>query len=358
MVLLKEVSAFDPISALLALADALAAKQAVFISESPDLTSSQEVADCIALVVESSGSTGTPKRIELSLEAILASAAASDAALGGPGQWLLALPINFVAGSNVLIRSLIAETQPVIMNTRLPFTAEGFSRAASMMSATRRYTALVPTQLKRLLDGGENDAYLLQQLRNFDAILVGGQSVNPELIDRAKLMGVKVVVSYGMAETCGGCVYDGLPLNGVKLRIIDSVIEISGPVLAAGVAQDSWYRTNDLGEIIDGKLVVHGRANRVLNSGGLKVSLEKIELLVGQIGGVAEAAALALPDATWGERAAVVYVGSPEVADYIAGEALNELGAAAKPVRVIRVSEIPKLISGKIDYVTLAAQFR
>ena len=358
MALLKEISSHDVVGAIVALADALAGQEAVFISENANLEGGEFVADHIALVVESSGSSGIPKRIELSRDALLASAKASDAALGGPGQWLLALPINFVAGSNVLVRSLVAETQPVIMNTRLPFTSEGFSRAASMLSAQRRYTSLVPTQLKRLLDAAEVDDFLLSQLQRFDAVLVGGQLVDSALRARALDRGINLVVSYGMTETCGGCVYDGVVLPGVSVRLdSDGLIELSGPVLAEGVAVDGWYRTNDLGEIVEDKLTVLGRANRVINSGGLKVSLERIEELVCAIGGVAEAAAVSLPDTEWGERAAVIYVGSPEVADYIAGEALIQLGAAAKPVRVIRVAELPKLSSGKIDYLALAKHF-
>lgn len=358
MALLKEVQAHDPVSAIVALAEALAAECAVFITENPNLQSDATVPDEVALVVESSGSTGTPKRISLSRAALIASATASDERLGGPGQWLLALPINFVAGSNVLIRSLIAETQPVIMNTRLPFTTEGFSRATSMLSATRRYTSLVPTQFKRLLDAAEVDDFLLSQLQRFDAILVGGQAVDASLRERAVAKNIKLVVSYGMTETCGGCVYDGVPLPGVQVRVsAEGLIEISGSTLAEGVDTDGWYQTNDLGEMVDGKLVVHGRANRVLISGGLKVSLEKIEELVREVSGVVEAAAISLPDLEWGERVAVVYVGSPEVADYIAGEALVELGKAAKPVRVIRVAEIPKLPSGKTDYLSLKSYF-
>ncbi|MFM6980536.1 MAG: AMP-binding protein [Micrococcales bacterium] len=345
-------------SAIVALADALAGQDAVFISETPNLEGAEVVADQIALVVESSGSTGIPKRIELSRAALIASATASDEVLGGPGQWLLALPINFIAGANVLIRSLVSETQPVLMNTRMPFTTEGFSRAASMQSAERRYTSLVPTQLKRLLDASELDEFLLRQLQRFDAILVGGQAVDASLVERCALKDIKLVISYGMSETCGGCVYDGRPLPGVEVRISDAgEIEIAGPTLAEGVATAGWYRTHDLGEMVDGKLVVLGRSNRVLNSGGLKVSLDRIEEAVREIGGVAEAAALALPDKEWGERAAVVYVGSPEIADYIATEALVELGPAAKPVRVIRVAAIPKLVSGKTDYLSLATHF-
>jgi len=364
---LKLVAANDTVGALLALADALAGKQAVFVT-APEVNGKfpethglpAEVADNIALIVESSGSTGTPKRFLLSRDALLASAAAADAALGGPGQWLLALPINYVAGSNVLIRSLVADQQPVLMNTQLPFTPDAFARSADFMTGQRRYVSLVPVQLQRLVNAAQLDDLLLAKLRRFDAILVGGQAADAKVLVKAAELGLKIVRSYGSAETAGGCVYDGRPLEGVALRIgADGRLQISGPTLAEGVADsDGWHSTNDLAELAaDGRLVITGRSNRVIISGGLKVSLDTIEAAVKSIGGVVDAAAIAVSDDEWGERAAVIYIGSPEVADYIAADALSQLGAAAKPVRVIRVDSIPRLASGKPDYLALGAQF-
>lgn len=359
---LKLVAANDTVSALIALGDALAGRQAVFIT-APETNGLMpevhglpaDVSDRIALIVESSGSTGTPKRIELSRDSLLASAKASDEALGGAGQWLLALPINYIAGINVLVRSLVADTAPVMMNTTLPFTAAAFANSAGFMRAERRYVSLVPTQLQRLLVEARNDGYLLSLLRRFDAILVGGQAIDAAVLAEAEAQNLNIVRSYGMAETAGGCVYDGLPLDGVKLAIsADGQIQVSGPTLAEGVADETgWYTTSDLGSIEGGKLRVLGRVNRVLNSGGLKVSLDLIEETVRAIGGVVEAAVISVPDAEWGERAAVVYVGSPEVADFIAADSLSQLGPAAKPVRVVRVDTIPRLSSGKTDYQTL-----
>lgn len=370
---LKLVAANDTVGALLALADALAGNQAVFITAPetnglmPEVHGLPDQVDSdIALIVESSGSTGTPKRISLSRHALVASAKASEARLAPnsqantQSQWLVCLPINYVAGANVLIRSLVADTQPVLMNTTLPFTADAFARSASLMTAERRFVSLVPTQLLRLVNQAGIDDFLLAGLQRFDAILLGGQAPDQALLKKAADLGLKVVQSYGMAETSGGCVYDGKPLDGVSVRMDqDQIIEISGPTLAANVAgADGWYRTNDLGEFdAEGKLVVIGRANRVLASGGIKVSLDSIEEVVRQIGGVAEAAAISVRDPEWGERAVLIYVGSPEVAEYIAAEILNNLGAAAKPVRVIRVDAIPRLVSGKTDYVWLKSQF-
>ena len=369
---LKLVAANDTVGALIALADALAGKQAVFVT-SPETNGlmpevhglPDQVADDVALIVESSGSTGIPKRITLSRAALLASCRASDLALTGgaptgTSQWLLALPINYIAGINVLLRSLVAETQPVIMNTALPFTAEAFGRSAGFMTAPQRFVSLVPTQLQRLIAAAKSDHYLLAQLRRFEAILVGGQATDLALLQSAKDLGLRVVRSYGSAETSGGCVYDGKPLDGVELGIGDAgQIKIRGAVLAKGVADAAgWYQTNDLGEIgADGRLKVLGRSNRVLNSGGLKISLDLIEEAVRGIGGVVEAAAIAVNDNEWGERAAIIYVGSPEVADFIAADALSQLGPAAKPVRVIRVDALPRLTSGKPDYQALKSQF-
>jgi o-succinylbenzoate---CoA ligase len=371
MIPLKLIAANDTFGALVALGEGLASNQAVFIT-APEVNGKmpetfglpEEVENGIGLIVETSGSSGKPKRVTLSREAILSSANAAQMRLGGPGQWLLALPINFVAGANVLIRSLVADTQPVLMNTSVPFTAEAFARSASLMTGARRYTSLVPTQLARLAaavddpfsPSGKND-FLLAQLRKFDAILVGGQAPQDEVVTALKDLGVNIVITYGMTETCGGCVYDGVALDGVQIDLVGSRIEISGKVLASEIADDSGVQaigekfiTNDLGEFDEaGRLHVLGRIDRVIVSGGLKISLDRVEELARAVPGVAELAATAIADQEWGQRVGVVYLGSPEVADEIALALANDLGPAGKPIRVVRTDGVPKLPSGKHD---------
>ncbi len=368
---LKLIAANDTFGALVALGEVLAANQAVFIT-APEFNGKMpetfglpdEVVDGVGLIVETSGSSGKPKRVTLSREAILASANAAQIRLGGPGQWLLALPVNFVAGANVLIRSLVADTQPVLMNTSVPFTAEAFARSASLMTGSRRYTSLVPTQLARLAAAlsdpfsasGQND-FLLGQLRKFDAILVGGQAPQDEVVQRLRELGIKIVITYGMTETCGGCVYDGQPLDGVKVDLVGNRIQISGKVLATEIADEAGitavgesFITNDLGEFDEsGRLQVLGRIDRVIVSGGLKISLDRVEELARAVPGVAELAATSIADAVWGQRVGIVYLGSPEVADAIALALANDLGPAGKPVRVVRTDGVPKLPSGKHD---------
>jgi O-succinylbenzoic acid--CoA ligase len=361
---LAVVPANDTVKALLVLADVIENKKAIFVCP-PEINGvkqtidplPEQVPDNIACVVESSGSTGIPKRISISTSALLHAARAGQERLGPLGQWLLTLPINFIAGQQVLIRSLLADQQPVIMNTALPFTTEAFLRSSLLMTNPIRYTSLVPTQLAKLTAEAEKDKVLLDTLKSFRAILVGGQSTPDELYDRAIGLGLKVVLSYGMTETAGGCVYDGVPLDGVRLKIApDSRLLISGKTLAEG--QDDWIFTNDLAELSpDGKLKIIGRADRVIISGGLKLSLERVEYLGSELTGVAEIAAVALEDETWGQRVGIAYVGSPEVADDIANQLAHLLGPAGKPVRVIRVDKLPKLPTGKTDNRLVAELF-
>ena len=361
---LKVIPANDVVGATIALGEALAGNGTVFIcgpeiaGVKPEIQELPTGVSNTALIIESSGSTGTPKRIQLSKEALLASAKATEEYFGTSGQWLLALPINYIAGAQVLIRSLVAETQPIVMNTLVSFTPEAFARSAQLMTAEHRFTSLVPTQLKRLAEVAELDESLLRALKSFTAILVGGQAVDPGMVASLRDKGVNLVLSYGMAETAGGVVYDGKTLSGVEVSIRDGLIAIKSPSLANGVANESGFLVSkDAGEFVDGTLKVLGRADRVLISGALKVSLDSVEAVAGSIGGVVEVAATALESVEWGQRVGLVYVGSPEVADYVAGAVFEQLGLAAKPIRVIRVDKLPRLVSGKTDLVGVRKLF-
>jgi O-succinylbenzoic acid--CoA ligase len=359
----KLVAANDTFGALVAVTEALAGKHALFVT--PPETNGlmpevhglpDEVNDDVAFLVQSSGSTGTPKLIQLSAEAAIASATASAKRLGGSGQWLLALPLNYIAGLNVLVRSAVAETQPVMMNPSVSFTPEAFMASASFLRADKKFTALVPTQLSRLAIAAQHDENVLRALKNFDAILVGGQTAAPALLQELREQNVNVVETYGSAETFGGVVYDGLPLDGVVITLSDdSRIQVQSHTLANGSAPK--YQTSDLGEFQQGKLRVLGRADRVIISGGIKVSLDRVEAIAREVAGVVELVAAPIEDIEWGQRVGVIYLGSPEVADDIATGLADLLGPAAKPLRVIRVDHVPKLGNGKYDLMAAAALF-
>jgi O-succinylbenzoic acid--CoA ligase len=319
----------------------------------------------IALVVATSGSTGAPKGVQLSAAALRASAAASLARIGagpaapGGGRWLCCLPGFHVAGLQVLIRSLLGGTDPVVTD---------HVDAGIVARCGCAYVSLVPTQLRRLLDEGA-------PLAAFDAILLGGAAPPAGLLAEARAAGARVVTTYGMSETCGGCVYDGLPLDGVRLRISGGgLIGIAGPVLFSGywspaagggpalndaapggaALDGGWFWTSDLGALDDaGRLAVRGRADDVINSGGEKIVPGEVESVLGTLDGVRDVVIVGVPDSEWGEIVTAVIVPEdpavpPELAR-LRAQARERIGGYAAPRRLILVTEIPMLASGKPD---------
>ena len=251
----------------------------------------------VAVVVETSGSTDAPKRVMLSAAALRASAGATEQWFGGHhGQWLLALPATYIAGVQVLVRSILAGTEPVVLGQG-HFDPRAFAAASAQLDPARaRFTSLVPVQLARLVQAAADDAAVADALRSFDRILLGGQAAPAGLVERAAALGAVVHRTYGSSETAGGCVYDGMPLPGVGVRIVDGEVQLSGAMLASGYLDDPertavafttdadgtrWYRTGDLGELApDGRLRISGRADDVVISGGVKVALGEVERAV------------------------------------------------------------------------------
>ncbi|WP_416263831.1 AMP-binding protein [Curtobacterium flaccumfaciens pv. flaccumfaciens] len=320
-----------------------------------------EVRQAVALVVETSGSTGTGKRVALSSEALLAGAAAADAALGGPGRWVLALPTHYIAGINVLTRSITAGTEPVVVPPG-HFAAAAFTEAAERLvtgpAAPRRYTSLVPVQLARVLD----DPDATRALARFDAVLVGGQATPAPLRQRALDAGVRVVSTYGASETSGGCVYDGVPFGTVRTALVDGELQLAGPMLAEGYLDDDartasafverdglrWYRTGDTASLSDGVVRVLGRLDDVVISGGEKVQLGAVERLVRGLPGQETAVVARRWAGEWGE-VPVVVTEQPLDLDAVRAHVGATLGRAARPADVVVLDRIPMLSSGKPD---------
>lgn len=340
-----------------ALREALAGGDALFVGVAGDLP--RRVEQRVALVVETSGSSGAPKRVVLSADALLVNAGASEGALGGPGQWVLALPTRYIAGINVLTRSLAAGTDPVTVEGE-HFTAAAFTAAARRMEHPDRFTSLVPAQLATLLD----DPSAASELAGFRAVLVGGQALPAPLRDRATGSGIRVVRSYGSSETSGGCVYDGVPIGQTAVRVVDDEVQLGGPSIAEGYLGDPaltaerfleadgmrWFRTADAGAYVDGRLTVTGRLDDVIISGGVKVSLGAVERLLHEHG-FPDAVVVRGEDAKWGETPVAYTSSHAEPAPALAAIE-KALGPAARP-RVNRGSGIPYLPSGKPDRVSL-----
>jgi O-succinylbenzoic acid--CoA ligase len=340
-----------------ALRDALAGGPALFVDAGGASGLPATVEQRVALVVETSGSTGTPKRVMLSADAVLASAAASESALGGPGQWMLALPTNYIAGLNVLTRSIAAGFDPVAVEGE-HFTAEHFLAAVDQLTEPSRFVSLVPAQLAVLID----DRAAVNALRTFTRVLVGGQSMPATLRAVAEDRGIPLTRTYGSSETSGGCVYDGRPIGTTAVRVEDGEVWLGGPTLAEGYLGDPeltaerfvvadglhWFRTNDAGTWDGEQLRVTGRRDDVIISGGLKVSLGAIERRVHEL--YPDAVVVATPDARWGEVPVVVTADDRELP-----LPLDDLGKAVRHLRVLHVDSIPLLPSGKPDRVALSA---
>ena len=363
---LRAVSDADPAAVLVALRDALAGGPAILPGR-PRTELPEAVDQRVAVVIETSGSTGVPKRVTLSADALLASAAASESSLGGPGQWMLALPTHYIAGINVLVRSLAAGFEPVYFGSG-HFDATEFAEASRTMDGPLRFTSLVPAQLARVVDAADDDLDLLAAMRRFDRILVGGQATPPALLARAIELGLNVTRTYGSSETSGGCVYDGIPIGTVEARIVDGQVELAGPVLADGYLGDPatteaafamhggvrWYRTGDAGEVVGSALRVTGRLDNVIISGGEKVSLDAIERVVHAIDGLADAVAVGSPSEEWGEVPVVFTSGHATLA-VVKAAVIATLGRASAPVALVRVESVPQLPNGKPDRRALTA---
>lgn len=328
-----------------------------------------EVPAGTAVVITTSGSTGTPKSVVLSRAALTASALATAARIG-EGAWLLALPATYIAGVQVLVRALIADHEPAILAGS--FSPTAFAAATNGLASSRggtpvpKFTSLVPAQLATLLDADSADVDAA--LTAYEAILVGGQALPPALRERAAVRGVRVVRTYGSTETSGGCVYDGRPLDGVTVRVDDASGElwISGPTLADGYLGDDdataatfvrdddgirWYRTGDLGSVTD-VVRVTGRADNVIISGGINVSLDRVEAAVRTVPGLESAIVVAVDDARWGQASAIVTpaVGDADAALAAARAAVERaVSRPARPARLLEVTAIPRLASGKPD---------
>lgn len=295
----------------------------------------------VGAVVQTSGTTGTARRVVLSREALRAAARAARERVGGDLTWHLALPGRYVAGLMVQVRSAVAGRRAPVVPTDL----EGLAPTGDGDAIS-----LVPTQLHRAL----GDAAVTQRLRAFDLILLGGAPLGAGLRERARDAGLAVVESYGMSETSGGVVWDGKPLPGVWIGLCDGRVSIGGPTLFDGYLDDpaataetmeeGTLLTHDRGRWEGGRLVITGRVDDVVISGGVNVDLAEVRAAAARID--PETAVLAVPDAEWGTRV-VLFAPGGDLAGW------REALAGALPrtwlPRQLVVTSIPRTPGGKPD---------
>jgi o-succinylbenzoate---CoA ligase len=327
-----------------------------------------DIDDDVAVVVSTSGTTGIPKGAMLTAPALIHSASATHDRLGGPGTWLLALPAYHVAGVQVLVRSVLAGTVPIELDVSAGFDIAELPSAVAAMGSGRRYAALVAAQVAKALTDPAATAALAQ----LDAILLGGGPAPLPVLKSAAAAAITVVRTYGMSETCGGCVYEGLPLDGVEVRIeSDGRIVLGGATLAKGYrnpadpdpfAEAGWFRTDDVGMLDDsGVLRVLGRVDEAISTGGLTVLPQPVEAVLITHPAIAECAIFGLPDDRLGQRVAAAIVLTPgaapptvvELREHVA----QTLDATAAPRELHIVDQLPRRGIGKLDRRVLVTQF-
>jgi O-succinylbenzoic acid--CoA ligase len=277
-----------------------------------------------------------------------------------------------VAGLQVLVRSLVGGTEPVVAEAA---TARAVNEAADAGCA---HVSLVPTQLVRLL-GEPGGAAALARYR---CVLVGGAAAGAAVLGAAREAGVRAVTTYGMSETCGGCVYDGVPLDGVTVRAgADGRLRVSGPVLmnryygrpdltatvlvrpalagSGAELPEIWeFVTSDLGFVgPDGRVTVRGRADDVINTGGHKVVPGEVAAALSDCPGIREVVVVGRPDPEWGERVTAVVVPAdpeePPGLELLRNHVRARLPRYACPSEVVLTEAIPVLPSGKPDLAAL-----
>ncbi|MDX1871605.1 o-succinylbenzoate--CoA ligase [Mycolicibacterium sp. 120266] len=329
------------------------------------LRAGENIGENIAVVVPTSGTTGIPKGAMLSVAALTTSAHATHDRLGGPGHWLLALPAHHIAGLQVLVRSVLAGTTPVAIPAS--FAATELVSAVAAMGSGRRYAALVAAQLVKLLD----EPAAAAALAHLDAVLIGGGPMPAGVGGRAADAGIRVIRTYGMSETAGGCVYDGRALAGVQVRIDDGRVVLGGPMVADGYrnpvtpdpfAEPGWFRTDDLGALDgSGALSILGRVDDAISTGGLTVLPQLVENAMAGHPAVAECAVFGVPDARLGQRVAAAVVMVPgatvPVLTEIRALVAETLDVTAAPREIHVVDALPRRGIGKLDRKALSLRF-
>ncbi|WP_245836057.1 o-succinylbenzoate--CoA ligase [Mycobacterium rhizamassiliense] len=335
-------------------------------AELPTLRVGEAIDDDVALVATTSGTTGAPKGALLTAAALTASARATHERLGGPGSWLLVLPPHHIAGIQVLVRSLVAGSTPVEIDVSHGFDAAELPAAVRALGTGRRYTSLVAAQLAKALA----DPAAAAALAELDAVLLGGGPAPRPVLDAAAAAGIAVVRTYGMSETAGGCVYDGVALDGVALRVDGGRIVIGGSTLATGYrnpvdpdpfAEPGWFRTSDVGALDSGVLTVLGRADDAISTGGLTVLPQPVEAALGSHPAVGDCAVIGVADDRLGQRVVAVIV----VRDGCTAPTLEALRAhvgrtldvTAAPRELHVLDALPRRGIGKVDRAVLARRF-
>lgn len=325
--------------------------------------------DDIAVILATSGSTGDPLGVMHTRGSILASANGQRALrpFDRGCAWLCALPVASAGGFQTVLRAYLAGvTEPeALACTGGSFAAHEIAPAVARLreraGSAAVATSLVPAQVHRCLA----DAAATEALASLDAVLCGGSATPRSLMEKATSHGIRLIPTYGMTETGGGVVYDGVPFPSAQVSIAPGgELLIGGDVVARGYRlrpeetrqrfEDGVFRTRDAGQVVEGHVSVIGRLDDIVQVRGTNVSLGAIEQALGGQPGVSGAAVIAVPDDADGSRLIAFVIGSVD-AGRAESHVREALGSAAVPAEIRGADSLPMLPNGKIDRRALAA---
>lgn len=323
----------------------------------------------IHLLIATSGSTGIPKAVMLTGNNIVAAATASltSIPLMSSDRWLLCLPLYHIGGVAILHRCTQIGAAVMMIDN-----ADGATIANALAKYACTHVSLVPAMLARLLEIMPNPPPHLK------LVLIGGAALEPSLAQRAVAQKWPLCISYGMSETCSQLAslcnpasnwsgqLVGKPLPGMQIRIehITGRIQVRGNMLMAGYAnskgylgvgieEDGWFTTADVGSIdTSGQLWVQGRADYVLNSGGIKIYPEQVECILKDCPGINEVAISGRYDPIWGELVVAIFVGTAEICA-IEAWCRQHIHSSIRPRSVIKVKTLPRTTIEKLDRAAL-----
>ena len=307
-----------------------------------------------ALLLLTSGSTGNPRAIEIPVSALAQSAEAAAIYMKQMAVWLTALPVTSMGGLNTLVRSALTGIEPVIwdgVGGQTSFTSENFLpfikavKTASLKASIASAVSLVPTQIFRLAQ----NKVAMTELAELDFVLVGGAALSYSLKEECANYGIKLVTTYGATETVGGCVFNGQPLDGYEVSVINELVQIQSDSLAWGYrdgeALNGVWNSKDRGELENGTLRIIGRTDSVVKVAGVLTDLQDLEFKLQNLYPKEEIYVVAVDDSQYGNLP-IAFCKSP-LEDF--AEKVSSILKTSLPIKFQLINSFPLLATGKID---------
>ena len=298
---------------------------------------------------QTSGSTGVPKKVSFTRDQLIVSAMLTEKALQyQSGETaLVCLDVKFIAGAMMLVRSLVSGLNIVVVTP----SSDPFESVTDKID----FVAMVPLQVTTLLSSRRNPFHSMK------SVIVGGAPLDKSSIESLQNVSASVYATYGMTETITHIALQ--KLNGSDRQ--DSFQALPGVILDTDsrgcltIQADHLGNvpiiTNDLVERIDkDKFLWIGRADRIINSGGVKVQAEKIESIVGSLfeknNILNRFFAAGIPDVHLGEKVVLIVEGnlSANIEEILRLE-FQRLSKYEIPQDIIHTPKFAETATQKID---------